>query len=71
MHCNQVQNQTLRFGEGAGSMIGGHGMSGCAQYGFAYVDYTGGKLKVYHFEERNASMDNYNEAILWLEVNLQ
>jgi hypothetical protein len=57
VHCNKKQGAGHK--EEVGFMIGGHGMSGCGQYGFGYVDSTGGKLRVWYFEERNASEDKY------------
>ena len=60
-HCNELQQAGLV--EEAIFMIGGHGMSGCSQYGFAYVDADKDRLAIHYFEERTPGHDNY-EAIL-------
>jgi len=57
-HCNHVQD-TSSAGANSIFMIGGHGMAGCSQYGFAYIESSGGQLRVYYFEERSATSDNY------------
>ena len=44
-------------------------MSGCGQYGFSYIDSTGGKFKIYYFEERNATSDNYNSILSCVNEN--
>ncbi len=57
-HCNYVQEKDIGF------MIGGHGMGGCTQFGFAYVKNDGaGNDSVYYFEEHSASADNYDEIL--------
>jgi len=42
-------------------MIGGHGMLGCSQYGFAYLESEKNALRVYYFEERTSEADNYEK----------
>eukprot|EP00929_Paragymnodinium_shiwhaense_P093833 TRINITY_DN5413_c0_g1_i11.p1 TRINITY_DN5413_c0_g1~~TRINITY_DN5413_c0_g1_i11.p1 ORF type:complete len:524 (-),score=78.94 TRINITY_DN5413_c0_g1_i11:324-1895(-) len=60
-HCNhpQVHGNTTEVG----FMIGGHGMKGCNQYGFAVIDSTGGDLKVLYFEERSEAKDDFEEIL--------
>eukprot|EP00656_Telonema_subtile_P021403 TRINITY_DN22441_c0_g1_i1.p1 TRINITY_DN22441_c0_g1~~TRINITY_DN22441_c0_g1_i1.p1 ORF type:complete len:518 (-),score=69.79 TRINITY_DN22441_c0_g1_i1:59-1612(-) len=55
-HCNHVQGAH-------GFMIGGHGMSGCGQVGFAMLDSTGADLKVSYFEERTATNDQFEQIL--------
>ena len=56
-HCNHAQGDE-------GFMIGGHGMSGCGQYGFMLVDSTDpAGLSVKYFEERSEAKDSF-EPIL-------
>ena len=72
-HCNHVEYDEEGAASGAdtkkgvssaasppGFMIGGHGMSDCGQYGFAYIDsYTSdAKFKIYYFEEFNGLRPN-------------
>ncbi|CAK9032194.1 Desumoylating isopeptidase 1 [Durusdinium trenchii] len=50
-HCNYVQAKDEQ--SAYGFMIGGHGMADamCApQYGFAYLDTTGDRIRLYYFE---------------------
>ena len=50
-HCNYIQAKNGK--DNYGFMIGGHGMAdiGCRpQYGFAYLDTTQGRAKLYYFE---------------------
>eukprot|EP00658_Telonema_sp_P-2_P000020 TRINITY_DN10003_c0_g1_i1.p1 TRINITY_DN10003_c0_g1~~TRINITY_DN10003_c0_g1_i1.p1 ORF type:complete len:278 (-),score=62.24 TRINITY_DN10003_c0_g1_i1:478-1311(-) len=55
-HCNQVQGKH-------GFMIGGHGMSGCGQVGFAVVDSFAAELQVWYFEERTAAKDDFDSIL--------
>ena len=60
-HCNELQGEGDK--EEVGFMIGGHGMSGCTQFGFAYVK-SGGKgedVEVHYFEEWDGTNDKYEE----------
>lgn len=62
-HSNYMQEGGEK--ESVGFMIGGHGMSGAGQYGFAYVKNSGdGEDEVWYFEEFNTQGDDNYEAIL-------
>lgn len=67
VHCNTMQGKGVK--EEVGFMIGGHGMDGCGQYGFNYVDSTGGTLKIYYFEERTETTDSYQEILDCVKAN--
>jgi len=58
-HCNHVQ--ASGHAEEVIFMIGGHGMLGCSQYGFAYLESEKNALRVYYFEERTSEADNYEK----------
>mmetsp|Transcript_23459 Transcript_23459/g.48741 ORF Transcript_23459/g.48741 Transcript_23459/m.48741 type:complete len:516 (-) Transcript_23459:47-1594(-) len=68
-HCNELQ--TAGEKEEVGFMIGGHGMSGCTQFGFAYVKSAGKgeKVEVYYFEEWDGSTDKYEDIKACIEQN--
>ena len=66
-HCNQKQDAGQQ--EEVGFMIGGHGMRGCSQYGFGYLDSTGGKLRIWYFEERTVEKDNYPAIVECLQAS--
>ncbi|GMH61664.1 hypothetical protein TrRE_jg3997 [Triparma retinervis] len=62
-HSNYMQEDGE--GESVGFMIGGHGMSGKGQYGFAYVKNSAdGNDEVWYFEEFNTQGDDNYEDIL-------
>ena len=66
VHCNHAggtRSGDESASDEVGFMIGGHGMSGCSQYGFALVDSTGGRMRILYFEERSPSSDTF-ETIL-------
>jgi len=64
-HCNHAGGSWAAGGaaEEVGFMIGGHGMSGCSQYGFAVVDSTGGRLRLLYYEERSAGADAFEQIL--------
>lgn len=52
--------------DATGFMIGGHGMSGCSQYGFTLIDSTlnnGSAMSVSYVEERTPTADNFDEIL--------
>ena len=57
-HCNYVQEKDVGF------MIGGSGMQGCGQFGFEYVDSTGGELQIYYFELERVNTTSRSDEIL-------
>ena len=64
-HCNHAGGSWAAGGaaEEVSFMIGGHGMSGCSQYGFAVVDSTGGRLRLLYYEERSAGADAFEQIL--------
>ena len=63
-HCNYVQEADGATGEALGLMIGASGMDGCSQYGFEYVDSTGGQMRVWYFEMESAKGPSRSETVL-------
>ena len=61
-HCNHVQERASD-GESVGFLIGGHGMSGCDQLGFAFIDSTKEGVAVYYFEETNSSIQGRHKKL--------
>lgn len=67
-HCNQIQQRGEH--EAVGFMVGGHGMSGCSQYGFAVVDSTDeASLRVLYFEERSTSRDAFDAILACVQTS--
>mmetsp|Transcript_17275 Transcript_17275/g.60353 ORF Transcript_17275/g.60353 Transcript_17275/m.60353 type:complete len:232 (-) Transcript_17275:35-730(-) len=62
-HCNHVQERVTPTGEAIGFMVGASGMGGCSQYGFEYLDSSGGELRVVYFELENASGTSRSDLV--------
>jgi hypothetical protein len=64
-HTHSNYMQQTGTDEPVGFMIGGHGMSGAGQYGFAWIKNSGdGENEVYYFEEFNTDGNDHYDAIL-------